>query len=342
MYKNPIISFAISTFNRSEKIFNLVNSILSHKGNEIEVVVLNNGSTDDTKKLLSNIQDDRLIVINYDINIGGILGPLYALLEAKGEYVFVCLDKDFIEAKQIKLLIDKLNDFKEQNVVFGKCVCNLDKIGPDKFFNNQFEILENLVFLAEHPTGLFFRTNKLKSLKIIDDIKSKYHDFGFNSELIKAELTNFGNALVLNVPIFSTEKIEDCKRTVSKTYNNKNLFFHPRLRKKELSIYIQSLNLLNLNVIENQKLLIKLYSNILFAATFDFKKILKNHSICEHYCIKPQNIYIFNLVYYNFSITKQFTIDIKDSKHRATIYLIVLNIQIKWFLKTIFNDFHGK
>lgn len=77
-------------------------------------------------------------------------------------------------------------------------------------------------------------------MKIIDDIKSKYFDFGFNAELVKAELTNFGNSLVLNIPAFKTEEIEDCRKIISKTYNSKNLFFTLNLGKRAKYLYIKS------------------------------------------------------------------------------------------------------
>lgn len=337
MIKSPIISFAISTFNRSNKIYNLINSILTHKGNEIEVVVLNNASTDDTKEVLSTIRDERLRVINYESNIGGILGPLKILFEAKGEYVFICLDKDYIDYNYIQLIIDKLLYFRDKNIVFGKCICNLDEIGPDNFLQNQYDILQKFVYISEHPTGLFFRSKELKSLKIIDDIKSKYFDFGFNTELIKAELTNFGNSLVLNIPAFKIEEIEDCRKIISKTYNSKNLFFHPKFRKKELSIYILSLNQLNLNFIENRKLAIRIYNNILFSSTFGYKSTLENASICEHYGIKTKKLNFYNLIYYNFLITKQFLKEIVEKKYKNIIYLFMIKIQFKWFIKSIIN-----
>lgn len=337
MKKSPTISFAISTFNRSKNIYNLVSSILTHKGNEIEVVVLNNASTDDTKEVLNTIQDERLRVINYESNIGGILGPLTILFEAKGEYVFVCLDKDYIDSSYIQLIIDKLIFFKDYNIVFGKCACNLNEIGPDNFIQNQYDILKKFVYISEHPTGLFFRTKDLKTLKVIDDIKSKYFDFAFIQELIKAELTNFGNSLFINIPVFKIEKIEDCRKIASKTYSSNNLFFHPDFRRKELGIYIESLNKLNLNSLENRKLLITIYNKILLSSTFGYKTIMNDYSICEHYCINTKNINFHNLIYYNFSLTKKFIEEINGKKYRYIIIFNILKIQVKWFLKAIIS-----
>ena len=101
---HPFISIAISTYNRSNRIYHLVQNILKYEGNEIEVVVLNNASTDDTVELLGSIDDSRFRLINYKQNVGGLLGTFNVLLEAKGDYVFVCLDKDFVDYNFIGIL----------------------------------------------------------------------------------------------------------------------------------------------------------------------------------------------------------------------------------------------
>jgi len=273
---HPFISIAISTYNRSNRIYYLVQNILKYEGNEIEVVVLNNASTDDTVELLGSIDDSRFRLINYKQNVGGLLGTLNVLLEAKGEYVFVCLDKDFIDFNFINIIVEKLSYYKNKNVVFGKCVNKINISGDDIFYDNPSDILSNLVYIGEHPTGLFFRTKELVSLKIISDIRTKYLNFAFNSELIKAELSTLGNALQLNVPCFSTESSEDSANEVSKTYNSTNLFFHPNFRVIELNNYLTSLNSLKLKIYLSSKLSLKIYSNILYASTFGYRIILLN------------------------------------------------------------------
>lgn len=341
MRPQPFISITISTFNRSEKIFSLVNNIIKYVGYDIEIIIFNNGSTDNTIELLNTINDSRVKVINNVMNIGGILGPLHAMLKSNAEYVFLCLDKDYIEPSNFGDIINTIKKYKNNNIVFGKCVCNLQNSSPEIFIDNQYDILSKLVYIAEHPTGLFFRTKELKSLNILNEINHIYSNFGFNSELIKAELSNLGNSLIINIPAFITEKIEDCKNIVSKTYNNKNLFFHPKIREIELCIYINSLNKLSLNPYLYQKLLLKIYANILYSATFDYKYLLRNVIICEHYSITTRKISLPKLFYYNFTITTKFLKQTLKTKYKFIIYIRIIYIQLKWFLNVLINSFYG-
>ena len=336
MNQSSIISIAISTFNRCNQIYSLVNNILLYKGTEIEVVVFNNASTDNTKEFLGSIKDTRLRVINNEKNIGGILGPLQALLEARSEYVFVCLDKDYLDPEKISIITEKLLFYKDKNIVFGKCNCNLDRYSPEIFFNNQYDILYNLVYLSEHPTGLFFRTKDLKQLNILDDITSKYYNFGFNSELLKAELSNLGNSLVLNIPAFKTESIQDCSKITSKTYGNNNLFFHPNFRVIELNNYLTSLNSLKLKINLSSKISLKIYDNILYSSTFGYRIILLNSNICKHYSINPVKLKFTDLIRCNYLITRNFLSEIYKKNKGLKFYFSLILVQIKWFLKFIF------
>ncbi len=333
---SPFISIAISTYNRSNKIYYLVQSILNYQGDEIEIIVLNNASTDDTVELLGSIDDSRFRLINYKQNIGGILGPLNVLFEAKGDYVFVCLDKDFVDYNFIGIILKKLSYYKDKNVVFGKCVNNINISSDDIFYDNQSDIISNLVYIGEHPTGLFFRTKELGSLKIINEIKAKYVNFGFNAELIKAELSSLGNAIRLNVPCFSIENSEDSANVVSKTYNSSNLFFQPKMRMIELKYYLKSLNSLNLKRNLSSKLTLKIYSNILYTSTFGYRIILLNSNICKHYSIKPHKLRLIDLLEYNYVVSRNFLIEIYKKNKGIQFYFRLLFIQIKWFLKFIF------
>ena len=74
--KKPLISICITTFNRCEKVYNLVSNILNYKGNEIEVIVVDNCSIDDTAILLAKIIDDRFQFIRNDTHIGPLLNGL--------------------------------------------------------------------------------------------------------------------------------------------------------------------------------------------------------------------------------------------------------------------------
>lgn len=110
---NIILTFCISTYNNSNGIYGLVSNILSVDNDEIEVLVLDNASTDNTLETLRTITDKRLTLLSNTEKMGEGQLLLKKMNEAKGEYCFLLDEKDFIIANKIKMLFNLL---KEENI----------------------------------------------------------------------------------------------------------------------------------------------------------------------------------------------------------------------------------
>lgn len=54
------LSICIPTYNRAEVVYKTVRNILNYNGNNIEIVVSNNCSSDNTEELLLEIKDKRV------------------------------------------------------------------------------------------------------------------------------------------------------------------------------------------------------------------------------------------------------------------------------------------
>jgi len=60
-----LISIIIPTYNRSEFLLNSINSILSQSIKDFEILVVDDGSTDNTKEVVTNLSDKRILYFNY-------------------------------------------------------------------------------------------------------------------------------------------------------------------------------------------------------------------------------------------------------------------------------------
>jgi len=67
----PSVSIVIPTFNRAENLKRALASVLGQTITEIEVIVVDDGSTDYTREVLSQSQDNRLVVEYLADNSGG-------------------------------------------------------------------------------------------------------------------------------------------------------------------------------------------------------------------------------------------------------------------------------
>jgi len=90
----PVVSVVIPTFNRAENLTRALVSVLGQTITEIEVIVVDDGSTDQTRDALSDFHDPRLIVEYLEENSGGPAIPRnVGVWKARGEWV-AFLDSD--------------------------------------------------------------------------------------------------------------------------------------------------------------------------------------------------------------------------------------------------------
>lgn len=303
----PFLSICIPTYNRAEHVFSMVKDILLCQSEEIEVVILDNCSTDETKNRLRSIDDNRFVYIQNTSNIGGILNSVKVLTIAKGEYTLLCLDRDYIDFQYIPTLIESLQ--KEDDVVLGYCSLGLKEMGSDLVFEKGFDSVLNMAYLSKHPSGDFYKTAVLKQLKIIEEINNKTFEFAFYHELINAEASFLGRSKRINIPLIKTGYFNaknDFELNKSHSYSSNNYYFKPLQRKVEFSMYMFNASMLNLSAKEKKWIYISIFFRGLISSTFSYKKALMDSKICSHYRIETRKVSFFELLVYDLDYSLSF------------------------------------
>jgi glycosyltransferase involved in cell wall biosynthesis len=106
----PAVSILIPTFNRAHYVGDAINSAIRQTFSDIEIIVVDDGSTDSTNDVIKHISDARLRVVSHDYNRGIPETRNTALAAAKGRYI-AWLDSDDISRptrieKQVRFLRD--------------------------------------------------------------------------------------------------------------------------------------------------------------------------------------------------------------------------------------------
>lgn len=124
-----MISVCIATYNGSRFINEQLSSILPQLGKDDEVVVSDDGSTDDTLKIIEDFDDERItILVNSERH--GVIGNFEnALRNAHGEYIFLSDQDDVWAPDKVRKCMNLLEacDMVLHNMQF----MNSDK--PDFF-----------------------------------------------------------------------------------------------------------------------------------------------------------------------------------------------------------------
>lgn len=114
---NPEISVLMPAYNVEKYIGEAVSSILNQVFSDFELIILNDGSSDNTSEIIRSFDDERIIFIDDNINKGKILRLNQGLSLSRGKYIAI-MDADDISEKN-RLL--KQFKFLENNSNTGAC-----------------------------------------------------------------------------------------------------------------------------------------------------------------------------------------------------------------------------
>lgn len=115
MNSQILFSVVIPTFNRLPFLQKAIDSVLSQSYPHFELIVVDDGSTDGTSKLLSSYTDNRLISI-YQKNGGVSSARNNALKIANGEFIAFLDSDDWWKNNKLQRTIDYIQDFPEINI----------------------------------------------------------------------------------------------------------------------------------------------------------------------------------------------------------------------------------
>ncbi len=156
----PKISVVLTTYNSAETLPRAIDSILAQTIRDIEFIIVNDGSTDNTAQILSDYakKDPRVKIITQK-NQGPSIARNNGVTQTSCKYIAL-MDSD--DASSINRLELQLN-FLENNQKFSACnlkrLESIDKFHPSK----KASCIEKLYIFDESP----FKANKKRSLSVL-------------------------------------------------------------------------------------------------------------------------------------------------------------------------------
>jgi glycosyltransferase involved in cell wall biosynthesis len=110
---NPKVSVVIPTYERAGKVQGAIKSVLAQTFSDLEVIVVDDGSTDDTGKILGEIYGDR---IRYyaQTNQGVSAARNRGIEQARGDWIAFLDSDDFWAKEKLELQFKALEQFNPQ------------------------------------------------------------------------------------------------------------------------------------------------------------------------------------------------------------------------------------
>ena len=112
------ISVYMASYNYADFIEEAINSVIHQTLDDWELIVINDGSTDDTEEVLKQYESNQKIRIIHQQNQGLNITNNIALRLARGEYIMRLDADDYLDENALSVLSDSLDRNKAFDLVF--------------------------------------------------------------------------------------------------------------------------------------------------------------------------------------------------------------------------------
>lgn len=193
------ISVCVPAYNVEKYIKRCIESVLQQTIKNIEIIIVNDYSTDKTEKIIKKLMldDCRIKLISHKTNTGPLVARNDAILTSKGEYIFFLDGDDELPNDALELLYDKIilskADIVSGNIEYITNNGNHVAFGGNKlnYGNSRNQVFKS-VFRREYAHNVCGKLFKAKLLKnnqydIADNFKNGEDLYFFYQILLNAE-----------------------------------------------------------------------------------------------------------------------------------------------------------
>lgn len=160
-----LLSICIPTYNRCETISKNVKIYLENlPKHNVELVVCDNGSDDNTFEVLNEIKDDRFNLYKNETNKGFSYNLSKVIRLAKGDFTLIISDEDMVNFNNLKYLLDFISENDTKDNIAGIV------------FNSLFETDENTTKKDEFLNLVYGRVSYMSGI-VYNKLKMEKDDF---------------------------------------------------------------------------------------------------------------------------------------------------------------------
>jgi glycosyltransferase involved in cell wall biosynthesis len=123
-----LVSVLMPAYNAQKYINKAIKSVLSNTYSNIELLIADDCSSDNTWNIIKSINDSRIRSYKNQNNQGYLSTWNFLISQAKGEYISFCDADDFISESKIEKQVSFLNDHREIDI----CGCKIAVISEDE------------------------------------------------------------------------------------------------------------------------------------------------------------------------------------------------------------------
>ena len=246
---NYKISVIIPTYNRGNIIENSIKSVLNQTYKNFEVIIIDDGSTDNTKEIIDKFDDKRIKYIKINENLGGSNARNIGIRHATGRYISFQDSDDISYTNKLELQFNNMIN-QNSNLDF----CKIKVIYNNSYYNfvpteyQEKKIIRGKIFSELIKNGNFISTQSILVRKkfiekyLFDINMPRLQDYELILRMIPNVKISYTKKVLVELHI-QKDSIQNSNEKLKKAIYillKKNFSFNP-FHKKKLSVYLNKL-----------------------------------------------------------------------------------------------------
>lgn len=180
MQNEPLLSVIIPTYNRGRLILNSVTSVLNQTYKNIELIVVDDCSTDNTEEILKSINDSRIKYVKLEKNSGACVARNKGIEISRGEFIAFNDSDDLWLPEKINSQLDFLYE-NNAEISFCKMECRTPENNfihnfPNIEFDRKISYKDLLKYNSASTQTIFGKTDCFKEI-IFDATMPRLQDW---------------------------------------------------------------------------------------------------------------------------------------------------------------------
>jgi glycosyltransferase involved in cell wall biosynthesis len=199
--KDPVVSIVMPTFNRAHLLPRAIKSVLHQTYQQFELIIVDDGSSDNTPEVIKSFTDPRINYIRFNDNRGQSIALNEGLNASKGLYITFLDDDDEFFPHTLEKEVTALEKAQENiNFVVGlgiKLKKNKISYFNEKGYHTRAELFKaQLQFCALSLAGVLLKRKCIKEIGPIDETFVLGNDWDFMLRVLKKFDYKYINILV--------------------------------------------------------------------------------------------------------------------------------------------------
>lgn len=178
-----MISVVMSTYNRGERLKRAIDSVLNQTYDDLELIVVDDASTDDTEALVKSYTDNRVKYLKRNSNWGNDTRPKNEGIKAsQGEYIAFLDDDNTYRVEHLRILMQDMQA-GDVDIVYGdRWIKGQEVIGTHNNYDMELLFFRNYIDTSD----VLIKRNVLFKVGGFDERYKKYIDWNLWVRLSKA------------------------------------------------------------------------------------------------------------------------------------------------------------